>query len=143
MPHTIHEAAARKQWYYDVSKPQEATPEVLPENWMRTGTGGLPVRQIPHYEYPRVLYLHPNKKTREVIHRNAAHEVVDTESIPTEHLTKVVGCEAHTKSGGPKECRDCKKALEAAFAEGWSLEPYLPEAQPKPDADLYGPSGNK
>lgn len=142
MPHTIHEGAARKQFFLNVSRPQEVVPENLPENWTGTLSQGLPVKAIPHYEYPRVVYAHPNRPTRTVLHRNERREVVHEEEIQNEHLSKLVGCEAHMKSGGPKECRDCKKALEAALAEGWVLEPYIPEARPKPDADLYRLHGN-
>jgi hypothetical protein len=96
------------------------------------------VREIPFYEFPRVLYLHPVRPFQEIEHRNNNYELVGTETVPTEHLTKAVSCEAH-KNGGPKDCADCLKLLEAALAEGWVKEPYLPQAPPKKDADLYGP----
>lgn len=140
MPFTIHEAATKKQMFLNVRRPQEVVPEVLPENWTGTNMQGLPVREIPHHEYPKVVYKHPRVPFREIEHRNDRFELVGTELAPTEHLTKVVSCEAH-KNGGPKECADCQKALEAALAKGWRKEPYIPAPPPKrEDDDLYGPS---
>jgi hypothetical protein len=138
MPFTIDHAAAKKQMFYDPSKPQEKVPEVLPENWLGTSSRGLPVREIPFYAFPCVLYLHPLRPSQEIEHRNDRMELVHTEIVPTEHLTKTVSCEAH-KNGGPKDCADCNKVLKAALEEGWVKEPYIPEAPPKKDEDLYGP----
>jgi hypothetical protein len=143
MPFAIDEKATRKMMNWNTSRPQEVAPDPLPEGWLGTAGGGLPVKQIPHYEFPTVLYLHPNAPTRTVVHRNQQHEVVDEEIIPTEHLTQLIGCPAHSKEGGPKECADCNKALEAALAEGWVKEPYIPEAPAKPGDDLYGPRKKK
>ena len=140
MPFTIDEAAVKKQMNYDLSKPQEKTPEVLPEGWLGTMSRGLPVREIPHYDFPRVVYMHPNEPERVVVHRNERHEIVDEEHIPTEHLTKVICCDAHIKSdGGPASCPDCTKLLESALSEGWVTKPYIPQAPAKADANLYGP----
>jgi len=124
---------------WNTSRPQEVAPDPLPEGWLGTVSGGLPVKQIPHFEFPLVLYKHPARPTRTIIHRNAEHEVVETEEVPTEHLTKVVGCEAHIKTGGPKECVACRKSLDAAVADGWVTQPYIAPALPKGDEDLYGP----
>lgn len=140
MPFAIDEKALRKQFSWSTSRPQEVVKfdGEIPEGWMGTPGHGLPVKEIPHYEFPRVLYLHPTQPTRTVIHRNDRHEVVHEEEIPLEHLTKVICCEAH-KNGGPKDCAACTKLLEEAISEGWTREPYIP----KPPADetpaLYGP----
>jgi hypothetical protein len=142
MGFAIDEKAAKKMMNWNVSRPQEVAPDPLPEGWMGTVGGGLPVKQIPHYHFPCVVYLWPNQATRTVIHRNDRHEVVHEEEIPLEHLTKVICCEAH-KSGGPKECPDCNKALEAALDEGWVTKPFIPPAPAKTDADLYGPRKKK
>lgn len=141
MPHTIHTEALKKQWFFNPSKPQEKVPDVLPENWMGTGSQGLPVREIPHYDFPVILYKHPKKQFQEVEHRNDRFELVHTERVPTEHLTKTVSCEAH-KNGG-KECVDCQKAVEAALAKGWKKEPYIPAAPPKAEDDIYGREGDE
>lgn len=141
MPYKIHEAATRKMMEWSTGRPQEVVPEVLPENWQTTPGHGLPVVEIPHFEFPMVLYLHPLRPFREIEHRDANFEVVGTERIPTEHLTRVICCEAH-KGGGPASCADCAKLLEAALAEGWTRQPYIPKAEPKKDADLYGPRPN-
>lgn len=123
MPFTIHEAAVKKQMSVIVGRPQEQVPEILPENWQGTIGQGLPVRQIPHLEFPRVMYMHPNEPLQEIQHRNDKFELVGTEVVPTEHLTKVVNDEAE---------------LQAAIAEGWVKEPYIPQAAPK-SPGLYGP----
>lgn len=82
-----------------------------------------PVIPIPHMEYPRVVYLHPNEPFRTIEHRNDKFEVVGTERVPTEHLSKTVAD---------------KKELEAAMDEGWVTEPYIHKAPPNPNANLYG-----
>ena len=46
MPFAIDNAAAKKQMFYDPSKPQEKAPEVLPEGWLGTSSRGLPVRGV-------------------------------------------------------------------------------------------------
>lgn len=123
MGFTIHEVAAKKQMNWNVGNGQEAVPDPLPENWQGTRNGGLPVKQIPHLEFPRVVYMHPNNPLQEIEHRNDKFEVVGTEVLPTEHLTKVVSNDAE---------------LEAALAEGWVKEPYIPKVAPK-NVGLYGP----
>lgn len=83
-----------------------------------------PTMNIPHFEFPRTVYLHPNEATQVIEHQNDKFETVGTEIVPTEHLSQSVSCEAH-KNGGPKECKDCQKHLAAALKDGWSLEPYI------------------
>ena len=122
MPFTIHEAAAKKQMMLNTRADQKQVPDVLPENWAGTDNGGLPVRQIPHLEFPRVVYMHPNEPFQEIEHRNDKFELVGTEVIPTEHLTKVVNNDTE---------------LKAALEEGWTKEPYIPKAPPKTPG-LYG-----
>lgn len=124
MGFTIHEAAVKKQMTWDVTRPQEQVPEPLPEGWSGTRGGGLPVKQIPHLEFPRVLYMHPNEPFQEIEHKNDKHEIVSTEVVPTEHLTKTVNNETE---------------LKAALAEGWVKEPYIPKPVPAKTAGLYGP----
>jgi hypothetical protein len=139
MPYAIHEEAARIQMNLNVSQPQEVVPDPLPEKWQSTGNRGLPVRLIPHLEFPIVLYLHPRRPFVEILHRNTNHEIIDREQIPTEHLTRIFVCDAHAKTGGPKECAACQKMLAEALAEGWRREPYIPQKPEKADSDLYGP----
>lgn len=138
MAFTIHKAAAKKQMFWNISRPQEPVPADIPANWQGTPGQGLPVVQIPFYPFPCVVYLYPNSPTKTVIHRNQTHEIVHEEELATEALTMVVGCEVH-KDGGPKECPDCNKALKAALEEGWQTTPYIPEPPANPDAGLYGP----
>ncbi len=123
MPFTIHEEAVKKQMSHIVGRPQEQVPEVLPENWQGTAGQGLPVRQIPHLEFPCVVYMHPNEPLQEIEHRNDKFELVGTEVVPTEHLTKVVHNDAE---------------LKAATESGWVKEPYIPAVVPK-SPGLYGP----
>jgi hypothetical protein len=138
MGFAVDEKALRRQMTWNAGRVQEISPDPLPEGWIGTAGGGLPVRKIPDWAFPRVLYLWPNMPTRTVIHRNANHEIVHEEEIPTEHLTRIIVCDAH-KNGGPKECADCNKLLEAALAEGWTTKQYIPEPPAKPDDGLYGP----
>lgn len=123
MPFTIHEQAVKKQMSYIISRPQEQVPEVLPENWQSTVGQGLPVKQIPHLKFPRVVYKHPKKPFREVQHRNDRFEVVSTDLVPTDHLTKLINNETE---------------LKAALSKGWRREPYIPAAAPSVEDDIYG-----
>lgn len=80
------------------------------------------MKQIPHMEYPRVVYKHPAEPWKKIEHRNAQHEVVDVETIPAEHLTLMVNDE---------------KELAKAMKAGWKKEPYVPVPQVDPNANLY------
>lgn len=122
MPYTIHQEAVKKQMNYIVSHPQEAVPEELPSNWQGTTGQGLPVKQIPHLEFPRVVYLHPNEPFEEIEHKNDKFEIVSTELVATEHLTKTVNNETE---------------LKAALADGWVKEPYIPKPAPAKNSGLY------
>lgn len=128
MPFTIDEEAAKKQMQLNIMRGQETVPRqpdgTLREGWSGTMSGGLPVKQIPHLEFPRVLYLHPNEPYVEIKHKNDRHEVVSTEFVATEHLTKTVNNDVE---------------LNAALAHGWVKEPYIPEAPRHENDDLYRP----
>jgi hypothetical protein len=140
MPFAIDEKAMRRQFSWNSSRPQEVVKfgEEIPEGWMGTPGHGLPVKEIPHLEFPCVVYLHPNEPTRTVVHRNDKHEVVHEEEIPLEHLTKVICCDAH-RGGGPKDCAACNQLLKGALAGGWVKEPYVPKPAVDESAALYGP----
>jgi hypothetical protein len=112
----------RKQMSMNIMRPQEGAPDALPQNWAGTMSQGIPVRQIPHLEFPRTVYKHPNRPTKTIEHRNDKFEVVGTEVVPTEHLTKSVGS---------------AEELEESLADGWVKEPYIPKAPPNPDEKLY------
>ena len=101
-----------------------------------------PLKSIPHLEFPRVLYRHPIEPFRVVEHRNAMHEIVDIEKIPSEHLTRVVACPEHLEKGA-KECANCEAELAKALEDGWVKEPYLPKPLPDPNANLYRSRGKK
>ncbi len=109
MPTGIDEKQMGKQETLDLSRPQ-GTPH------------GLPVKQIPHQEYPRCVYKHPVSPFREVFHRNVNHEVVHREVVATEH--KIYICQSEA---------EFKKKL----AEGYITKPYIPEAPPDPDDVIY------
>ncbi len=110
MPTAIDEERFQHQETLDMSKPQGTT-------------HGLPVKQIPHLEYPRAVYKHPTQPYREVLHRNVNHEVVERELVATEHLVHV--CE---------NAAEYKKKL----SEGWVSDPYIMQAPPDPTEHLYG-----
>jgi hypothetical protein len=137
-PFAIHEEAMKKQHSMNIMRPQEQVPVDLPQNFGGTMSQGIPVKQIAHADFPRIVYMHPNEPTKVVEHRNDRFEVVGTEVVQTEHLTKKVACAAHLDSGVAK-CEACEKALKEAIAEGWVKEPYIPKPLPKADAGLYGP----
>lgn len=81
-----------------------------------------PLKSIPFAAFPKVVYKHPKEPFRVVVHRNANYEVVGEERIPSEHLTRKV---------------EDAKELAAALKEGWVKEPYLAQAPPDPNANLY------
>ena len=122
MPQTIHEEAFRKQFEVNIMNGQEAVPDPLPKDWSTTRGKGLPVKNIPYLEYPRVMYLHPNEPYREIEHRNTRMEVVSVDVVPTEHLEKTV----HSR-----------EEQEAAEADGWVTNPYIPKPPVDPVAHLY------
>jgi hypothetical protein len=109
MPLVIDEEKLAKMTVLDLSKPQGFA-------------GGLPVKGIPHYEYPRCVYRHPVEPYREVVHRNANHEVVHRELVATEHQVHVCQNE-----------QEFKKKLK----EGWVADPYIAQAPPDPTEHLY------
>lgn len=123
MPFEINEEAFRKATEINLGNPQEVVVDPLPANWSGTKLRGLPVRQIPFLEFPRVVYMHPNEPFRTVEHRNADQELVHREQVATEHLSKTVATE---------------EELKAALEEGWVKEPYIPTPPPKKDVGLYG-----
>lgn len=109
MATAIDEERFRSQETLDLSKPQ--------------GTAqGLPVKQIPHQEYPRVVYKHPNAPFYVEEHRNVNHEVVHREVKSAEHRAHV----CHTKA-----------EHEHKLADGWKNEPFIQLAPPDPMDDLY------
>jgi hypothetical protein len=136
-PYAIHEEAMKKQGSVSIMRPQEAVPTVLAPNFGGTMGGGLPVRQIPTYKFPLIVYMHPNEPTQEIEHRNDKFEVVGTEVVQTEHLTRSIACAAHAATGAEK-CDACEKVLKLALSEGWVEEPYIPEPLPNRNVGLYG-----
>jgi hypothetical protein len=132
LPYTIDEEAAKKQMSLNITRGQEVVPRQpngsLRDGWMGTVNGGLPVKEIPFLDFPRVIYLHPNRPFREIEHRDTNHQLVDKELVATDHMTKVINTEAE---------------LKAALADGWQTKPYIPAAPEKKDGDLYGARSNK
>jgi hypothetical protein len=108
-PLAVDEDKMRTMEKMDLSKPQGFP-------------GGIPVKPIPHQDFPRVLYKHPNQPFRKIEHRNTQHEVVEVETVPTEHLTLKV---------------ESAEELEKALADGWVKDPYIPKPAPDPVAGLY------
>ena len=111
MPFTVDEVQLNDKKRYDVS----AAPN---------SPSGLPMKQIPHLEFPRVVYRHPTEPYKIIIHRNAQHEIVQEERVPAEHLTRSIA--------------DAKE-LAQALKDGWVKEPYVIPAMPDPNANLYDP----
>ncbi len=110
MPLTVDEEKFAKQETLDMTKPQ--------------GTSqGLPVKQIPHQEYPRCVYKHPNSPFFVEEHRNVNHEVVHREVKASEHRVHICKTETEHKQ---------------KLAEGWKNEPFLQQAPPDPMDALYG-----
>lgn len=110
MPTAIDENRFSSQETLDLSKPQ--------------GTAqGLPVKQIPHQEYPRVVYKHPNAPFYVEEHRNVNHEVVHREVKSAEHRVHV----CHSRS-----------EHEQKLEQGWKNEPFIQLAPPDPMDELYG-----
>lgn len=121
---TINEEAAKQQQFLNVMRPQEVARQKPDGTWEGTLSQGLPVKAIPYAEFPKVVYMHPNEPFQEIEHRNDRFEVVSTDLVPTEHLTKHVRNEAE---------------LRAALEAGWVEEPYIQQAPPTKKDSLYGP----
>ena len=81
-----------------------------------------PVKNIPHMEYPKCVYMHPQEPFTVIEHRNTRHEVVEEEIVPTEHLSKTVAN---------------ADELAQALADGWQEKPYIPKAPADPKANIY------
>lgn len=107
-----------------------------------------PTKYIPHMDFPRVVYKHPVEPFTTIEHRNAKHELLEEEVIPTEHLTMSVPSDEHMRDKHPSgdivgSCAGCKAELEKAMKDGWVTEPYVPETPPDKKAALYGKSKPK
>lgn len=109
MPYAVDEEKLDSKKRYDVSAPPNSP-------------SGLPMKQIPLMEFPRVVYKHPTEPWRKIEHRNAQHEIVQIETLPAEHIARMVHDE---------------KELNRAVKEGWQKEPYVPKAPEDPNAGLY------
>lgn len=122
MPHTIHEEALRdsQKVALDVTAPDYVATKGADGHFRHQP--GIPVRNIPILEFPRVVYKHPKEPYFRKEHRNKEHEIVDVEMLPAEALSRVVGDEAE---------------LKAALAEGYVKDPYIAPAPPDPNAHLY------
>ena len=103
---------------------QRQSDGTLRDGWAGTISGGLPVKRIPFSEFPKVVYMHPNEPFEEIEHRNDRFEVVSTDLVATEHLTKQVNNDAE---------------LKAALAAGWVEQPYIQQTPPSNKDSLYGP----
>lgn len=109
MPQAIDEDRFSAQDTLDMTKPQ--------------GTAhGLPVKQIPHQEYPRAVYKHPNAPFYVEEHRNVNHEVVHREVKASEHRVHI--------------CQNRSEHVQK-LAEGYKNTPYIQLAPPDPMDDLY------
>lgn len=95
---------------------------------MQMENNNPPLKQIPHMDFPRVVYKHPNEPFMEIEHRNAKFEVVGIEVVSAEHLTMKVADET---------------ALKAALKDGWVKEPYIPAPLPNRNAGLYAKKAEK
>lgn len=87
-----------------------------------------PTKVIPHMDFPRIVYKHPVEPFRVIEHRNARHELVEEEIVPTEHLTMRV---------------ENKVELDKALKAGWVVEPFVAPALPDPNDALYDKNKSK
>ena len=79
-----------------------------------------PTQGVPHEG--GFLFDEESRPYKIIEHRNTQHELVQTERVPSEHLTRIVADE---------------KELAKALKEGWVKEPYIAAALPDPNASLY------
>lgn len=100
--------------------PMKMRPGVTP--LMSLDMAKPPTKEIDYFEFPRVVYKHPKEPHMKVEHRNNMHEVVRTELVPTEHITRLV-----------QDKHELKKAQE----DGWVKESYVPQAPPSSNEALY------
>lgn len=103
-----------------------------------------PVKQIPHMDFPVIVYKHPKEPFRKVEHRNQMREIVQVEMVANEHLTRKVACLDHldklpsvNDNFTVTPCKNCAAALKQATSDGWELKPYIPMAAPDPMAGVY------
>jgi hypothetical protein len=114
MPFTVDHEKMKGMATFDVSAPQGSP-------------YGIPVKQIQHMDFPRVMYKHPVEPFLKTVHRNAAFEVVGVETTPAEALTMLVADE---------------KEMKRAEKQGWVKEGYVPPPLPDPNAHVYDAQPN-
>lgn len=102
MPFEVDTEAMEKAKILDITKP--------------------PLRQIPHMEFPKVIYKHPKEKIQTVRVRDERGNVVEEYKEPTTHIAKKVNNKAE---------------LDKALKEGWVREPYVPADLPD---EMYDPA---
>jgi len=102
MPFEVDTEALDKAKVLDISKP--------------------PLRQIPHLEYPKVIYLWPKEPFKLVRVKNDRGEVVEEYKEATTHKAMKV---------------ENKEEMEKQLSKGWRKEPYLPKEVPDDDYPVY------
>lgn len=89
----------------------------------RTEPGTIPHRDIPHQEFPRVVYLHPRKPFKKMNLPVDGHGNKELQWVPNEAKTALV---------------NTKEELAAKLKDGYQLKHYvvpaLPAADPEEDA---------
>jgi len=81
----------------------------------------MPTKEIPHQEFPKVVYKHPKQPFRTEIHTIQGRE--QEVQVALEAKTRVVG-----------DKRELKQALD----EGYTEQIYVAPATPEPsDAEYY------
>ena len=130
MPQEIDQVAIReaKSFILPSAKPHQEIPDkydpvtgaVTPGRFVagRTNPGTLPMRDIPHQEFPRAVYLHPKKSHRRMLLPIDGHGNKEWQWIQNEAKTKNV--KSHEE-------------LEAAKKQGYQMKHYV--APPPPVAD--------
>lgn len=131
MPQQVDDAAMRemKEVILPAAKPAQIiservldSGEIVPGKVIpaRTVPGTIPVRDIPHMEFPKIVYKHPTKAYKRMYLPVDGHGNKDWQWVPQEATTRKVANEEEFK---------------AALKQGFQAKNYVMPAEPLEPAD--------
>lgn len=131
MPFTVNETAAKtmKEIRLPSAKPgfypqtQDASGNFIYGEWVEgeTNTGNIPMKQIPHMDFPKTIYQYPRHPWKARIVMTDGHGNKEWQWIAVEAKSKVVA-----------DAKELKKALEQGWNEKPFIQPEMPAEDPEP-----------
>lgn len=128
MPQTVNEAAAKnmKEMRLPSAKPGYFPQVMQPDGsfvygeWVEgeTNAGNIPMKQIPHMEFPKMVYMPPKQAWKPMIVMADGHGNKEWQWVANEARTLVV-----------KDDKELKHAL----GKGWQEKPYIAPEMPAED----------